>query len=242
VALLQFLADRVPNKGEVVAAASQAARNGCPPPYSGITTGRMGAATALPPTSAEPAYNPPRSRDLGAGRGAGGGSGGAGVSTPAPAPAPAPAYPSVRTRIPATSSVGSHHTDTFGGNFATGRGPSPINYGQLPGSGAGAGAGAGPQGSARVELQAQIRALQEEAAMLEDQIQAGGMSKPKLYAVRLAGWCIRSVGGAWWSRCVRGTVRSRRSSPRYEPRESKLSALSRLPNEQHRSPPFATMK
>ena len=39
-------------------------------------------------------------------------------------------------------------------------------------------------------MQAQIRALQEEAAVLEDQIQAGGMSKPKQYAVRWA------VGGA----------------------------------------------
>ena len=48
-------------------------------------------------------------------------------------------------------------------------------------------------------MQAQIRALQEEAAVLEDQIQAGGMSKPKQYAVRLAGWCISGVGGAWWN-------------------------------------------
>ena len=54
--------------------------------------------------------------------------------------------------------------------------------------GGGGGGGGGGAGAGALELQRQLLVLRDEAAALEDQLQAGGMSKPTQYAVSVALW------------------------------------------------------
>ena len=206
--LIQYLSGRVDGHERKQAAALAAARRGCPPPYFDVDHSlfplrRTARAAAVASSDGGASARSGARVGAGAGAGASAPRGRVGADTAAARrpsatqsrrhepPRPAPVYQPMR--LPAPAGAG----DGFAARHATpqaSRGAAVDTHTMR----------AAPSGEADA-LRQQLAQLREEAAKLEDQMQAGGLSKPKQYAVRAG---VGSEGGKY-SHALFGTCGSR---------------------------------